>query len=277
MKAIKYLAPLLFVMLSCNKGNDPVKLLPAPPVAESLKEYFVPIEGEDTRPLMGATAYGVELNKLLNDSLDRTIGGVRIKREKVVAAAKFIASLKEAVPYSYETTPNGIYKYVARYNRRGLFLSSFTENGINYIPWGQQVKTPDKYRDRYSNLGETCANGLHCSSFVCWVLYNSGYTSDLALLDKTYADTFPTFPGATILTLKGNVDKIKAGDLLYFPGHIALVAQTERDDIMIIESAIWGSNHTDPRNGVRWRTFSKTKTNYDTFRFKSIVKLDYGD
>ncbi len=35
-----------------------------------------------------------------------------------------------------------------------------------------------------------------------------------------------------------------------------------------------GGDHEDNRNGVRWRVFNMKTTNYDTYRFKWLIRMD---
>ena len=278
-----------FIISSCSKQDantsnqkDPSDQKKPDPIQDAdnpnnpsidISSYFVSIgNGEDERPLMNCTKYDDEIIKAINDSLVITIHKAQTKREKVIAAAKFVVSFKTVIPYAYETAGEE-YKFICRYTRKGLFLKNVVENGYTYPAWGCDAKTPQVYIDRYKNLGATFKNGLHCSSFVGWCLYNAG-VADASVLDKTWANNYRTFPLSTEKNLKDALNLIQPGDLLWFDGHIALVIGVDGDTVLIAESAIWGSNHTDPRNGSRWRTFNKKTTNFDTFRFKSLIQMD---
>lgn len=248
-------------------------------VSIDIKKYFIPIgEETDTRQLMSCEEFSDELIEAFNDSLDIAIKKAPSKRDKVVTAATFMVSFCRSIPYAYEGGGD-MYKLVCRYNRKGLFLKTIEENGYTYPAWGCDVEAwPGLASTGINNIGQRFKNGLHCSSFVAWCLFNAS-VANASLLDKTLADDFRIFPLSNEIVLKDAVDLIQPGDLLWFSGHIAIVIKVDGDTVTFAECAIWNNDHLDSRNGARWRTFSKRNTDYDTFRFKSLIQMAgvYGD
>lgn len=279
MKKIKILwvITVSILVFSCQKSDD---------TTASAKDFdiefsFDYLAGRDTRPLMTCDAYTKQEADNLDKALKQDINKAPNKRGKVVTAATFLVSLDYAVPYGFEfrtkTQEGPSYEYVGRFTREGLHLQRFTDEKGEHLPWGCLIKTHKNYpRENVQNLGDTYENGLQCSSFVGWCLFNGGAVQDLNLLEKTYANEYRTFPSSTEISLKEGIDAIRAGDLLWFSGHIAIVIGV-KDDIVVYASAEGGKAH--PGRGIRWLTFNKKTTNFDTFMYKSLIQMNnvYGD
>ena len=219
------------------------------------------------------------------DSLERKFEDVMskalTKREKVINSANFLVNLSHVIPYAHETYDKG-YELAWKYTRKGLFLRSIVENGYLYPAWGCEILTPKELIGSVKDLGETYRVGFHCSSFIRWCLYNADAVSK-NILEASRANDFGNFPGTKKLVLKKSLDKIRPGDLIYFyvdenNGHIALIIGVKGDVVTFVESARW-DGHTDPRNGLRWRTFNKKTTDFDKYRFKYLIQMNeiYGD
>lgn len=232
-------------------------------------------KGEDKRPFMIGHQYSAKQI----DSLDKAFADVMrkatTKRDKVVAAADFLATLPYAIPFSYESHREG-YELAWKYTRKGLFLKEIVENGRTYPSWGCEMPTVPEQLLKSRNIGSTFQVGFHCSSFVRWCLYNADAVT-LNILEGSWANDFGHFPGADPVRLKDGLDQVRPGDLLYFwvdeqNGHVAVVLGIDGDTVTFAESANWGT-HQDPRNGVRWRTFDKKATDFNKYRFKYLIKM----
>lgn len=263
-----YVFVLITLFFSCSKESDKI--------VNDIegKDTFIGYNytGIDDRPFLKCGQYSDDDINKMNQALAKAIAQAPNKREKVVVAANFQVTMDHVVPYAYE--PGGeAYKLVCRYSRKGLFLKNIEENGYLYPAWGCDVIKPVDFKQDVKNLGKTYANGLHCSSFVGWCLVN-GEASKAELVDKTWANDYRVFPGSKEVPLKTGRYDIKPGDLMWFNGHVAIVIGVKGDVVTFAESALWGGNHTDQRNGTRWRTFNRETENYDTFRFKSLIKMD---
>jgi len=210
-----------------------------------------------------------QFNKSLANDIERQVG----LRNKTVAAANFLVNFDHVIPYAYEYGRPS-YKYISRYARTGMFFENFEEGGYTYQSWGRPVDVIPPYYNNISNLGSTYINGLHCSGLICWCLHNAGYSKpDLVNLDTVIANRFGVFPETYKLPLATNVDSIETGDLLHFPGHIAIVTGVEGDWVTIAEAALWGNNHIDRRNGTKKRKFNRYRSDIANYRFKNIIKM----
>lgn len=276
-----------FLTFSCTGETDPIDPdIPVTPVNPS-DEGDIDIDftfdyrnGKDNRTLLQCDSYTQEEKDSLYRSLPEQIAKVRGKRNKVVTAATFLVSMKHRIPYGHEwiVADDPTYEFVGRYTRKGLFLDSFVDDkGTTHLPWGCMIKTHPRYpREKVKNLGDYYENGLHCSSFIAWSLFNADAVTDLKLLEKTYANNYRTFPMTTEVSLKTALGLIRPGDLLWFPGHIAMVIGV-KGDIVVYASAEGGSAY--PGKGVSWITFNKKTTDFDTFAYKSLIQMNrvYGD
>lgn len=237
-------------------------------------------KGKDTRSLLKCDSYTQIQKDSLNQLFAESINKAGNKRAKTVTAATFLVSMNYAIPYGFEwrIADDPSYEFVGRYTKKGLHLTRLTDsNGTVHQPWGCLVNTHPRYpHQTVKNLGDTYENGLNCSSFIGWCLFNADAVTDLNLLERTYADDYRTFPLSTEINLKEGVESIRPGDLLWFKGHIAIVIGV-KNDIVIYASAEGGSVH--PGKGISWLTFNKKTTNFDTFAYKSLIQMNkvYGD
>lgn len=237
--------------------------------------------GEDNRSFMRCDQYSESEIDSLERKFEDVMSKALTKREKVINSANFLVNLSHVIPYAHETYDKG-YELAWKYTRKGLFLRSIVENGYLYPAWGCEILTPKELIGSVKDLGETYRVGFHCSSFIRWCLYNADAVSK-NILEASRANDFGNFPGTKKLVLKKSLDKIRPGDLIYFyvdenNGHIALIIGVKGDVVTFVESARW-DGHTDPRNGLRWRTFNKKTTDFDKYRFKYLIQMNeiYGD
>mgnify|MGYP000937098672 CR=1 FL=1 len=241
--------------------------------------------GEDKRPFMVCEQYNEFEIDSLQDVFCQVMENAKTTREKAVTAANFLVTLPHVIPYAYESHCEG-YELAWKYTRKGLFLKNIVENGRLYPAWGCDIlssKLPLERKETLTNLGDTYKVGFHCSSFIRWCLYNADAVTK-NILEGSWANDFGKFPGSKQIPLKDGLQQIRPGDLLYFPvdernGHIAIVIGFKNETVTFIESALWGGDHTDSRNGLRWRTFNKKTTDFETYRFKWLIQMSdvYGD
>lgn len=146
-----------------------------------------------------------------------------------------------------------------RYYHKGLYLSedkydsieASTESGP--AMWGCPLKGVlyKKYSD----------NGLNCSGFITWALYNAGYdikdvgAGDYSYVNNELLDLRPKEKITEDLLKSGEV---KAGDLIGFDGHIAMIIGIDKDKIYVGESY---------ETGTRVREFTH----------KELLKSDFTD
>ena len=138
----------------------------------------------------------------------------------MVAAARFITlEFKYKVPYFLE---NGRYQNTGfsekidgegRYYHKGLYLSEDKYSEIKRsktkpVMWGGTLK-------EYST-GKYLKNGLDCSGFVTWAMYNGGYDpGDIGAGPGEWYKTLPDLGKSEPITLSLlKSGKVKAGDLL---------------------------------------------------------------
>lgn len=260
MRVIFYCALVLVLFQCCSKEDSMPK-----PIDPSTKI--------DRRPFLPCNRYTVSQVDSINNVLAVAIGRESTIRAKTVAAAIFLThDFPYSIPYAYETSRAG-YKYVSRYyHEPGLFLKPFEEGGHTYQPWGCDVPTPTGLYTHVAHLEDNFANGIHCSGFTNWCLYNGGITDIRA--DTTHANGYQNLPGVTKVDLATAKNELQIGDFLWFDGHIALIIEIDGDEVKIAESALWHNDHNDRRNGVKWFKFNRETINYNTFRFKSLLKMD---
>lgn len=236
--------------------------------------------GEDNRPFMRCEQYNDYQIDSLEKAFTQVIENAKTKREKTVVAANFLVEIPHVIPYAYESHVPG-YELAWKFTRKGLFLRTIVENGRLYPAWGCDIlssELPKERKETLTNLSETYKVGFHCSSFIRWCLYNADVVTR-NILEGSWANDFGGFPGSKKIALKEGISQLQYGDLLYFPvdernGHIAIIIGVKGEIVTFIESALWGGNHTDFRNGLRWRTFNKRTTNFDTYRFKWLIKMN---
>ena len=182
------------------------------------------------KEFLSAQVYTEEEAHLLDEILEDRINTAGLKtRAGVVAAARFITlEFKYKVPYFLE---NGRYQNTGfsaqidgegRYYHKGLYLSEDKYSEIKRsktkpVMWGGMLK-------EYST-GKYIRNGLDCSGFVTWALYNGGYDpGDIGAGPGEWYTTLPDLGKSQPITLNLlKSGKVKAGDLIGWNGHIGMV------------------------------------------------------
>lgn len=146
-----------------------------------------------------------------------------------------------------------------RYYHKGLYLTedkyesivSSTKDGPKM--WGCPLHSVHYNKD--------IDNGLNCSGFITWTLYNAGFDiKDVGAGDFEYIhnELLDLRPKEKINMSLLNSSKIKPGDLIGFDGHIAMIIGMEENKIYIGESY---------ETGTRVRTFT----------YKELINSDFTD
>ena len=195
--------------------------------------------------------YSNDEAKLLDEFLEYEINEAGYQtRAGVVAAARFLTlAFQYRLPYFFENgrlSGTGVH-YIdgeGRYYHKGLYLSTDKYESIGPVMdgpamWGCNLKNRD---DRYGyKLFAPYPNGLDCSGFVTWAILNGGFDiGDIGSYDKPIYDSNQfyndEFIPVTMETL--NSGKIKPGDVIAVPGHLALIAGIDDEHYYVAESNI---------------------------------------
>ncbi len=209
------------------------------------------------KPYVPAYRYTQEEAHLLDQALFYEIeeAGGYGTRAAVVAAVRFLTlQFPYRVPYFFE---NGrlmnqegrpFCDGEGRYYHLGLYLSTDKYEDIVYSVsgpaiWGVNLTN---YEDKYHFVRyQRYPNGLDCSGFVTWAIYNGGFdigdtgAGDFIDYDYDLCDYGEQVPLTVELLQSGEV---KAGDLIGEDGHIALVAGIDLENgyIHVAESLAAG-------------------------------------
>ena len=237
-------------------------------------DLITPMTLNDKKSFLTCHKYSEEEASVLDDILKTRI---ELKGEGTRAALietiRFITlSFKEKVPYFFENgrlVPYGKMHYVdgeGRYYHKGLYLAESKKEDIvaSFVGpaiWGCPLTNFD---DLYGwTVGAKYPNGLDCSGFVSWALYNSGIDvgdigagitagkEDISDLGEMHKITYDFV----------NNKEFKVGDIIGWDGHIALIAGLDDENIYIAESL---------SKGVRIASFSYKKRNsglYSSYQY----------
>ena len=107
--------------------------------------------------------------------LDNKINKVgKDTRQAVVEAARFLAlEFPYVIPY-YWTDGIRDYPKTGHYLNKGLYLSKDNDDSSDDAPWGcDRIK--QKLEDGFFEIGGSYPNGLECSGYVTWTLFNGGF------------------------------------------------------------------------------------------------------
>lgn len=192
-----------------------------------------------------------EENKLLDKALEDRINSVTYKsRASVVEAARFLTlNFEFRLPYFYENGRLNNYggkEHVdgeGRYYHKGLFLSESKYDELSrtlYGPqmWGCPLTNITKANGYGYYVGGKYPNGLDCSGFVSWALYNGGFDVGDTGAGETYReDDLYDLGKKTPITLDLlNSEKIKVGDLIAYSGHMAMIVGINEEYLYVAET-----------------------------------------
>ncbi len=183
--------------------------------------------------------YTVEENRYLDTVLRYLIGEAGVQtRAGAVEAARFLTlRFPYKLHYFYENGRLETEGYVSdgegRYYHEGLYLSSAKLAGISASttksgPWGTRIY-------EYST-GGYAANGLDCSGFITWALYNGGFDCGDIGAGPSEDTLDLTDLGELIDIDDVKIGELKCGDLTGLDGHIGMIIGLDGTRIYIAES-----------------------------------------
>lgn len=236
-------------------------------------------EIKESKPYVSCGQFSKEDNQLIDKILEDRVNSAGIKtRGAVLAAARFLTlEFNYRIPYFYENGRIDNYSpYLkvdgeGRYYHKGLFLNESKYSELSNIfvgpaTWGCKLQNYTDWGPYVT--GEYYPNGLDCSGFVTWALYNAGYEpGDIgAGVDnnhKDLTDLGERIPLSNNLIYSG---KVKVGDLIGLDGHAAIIVGIDNDNYYIAESL-------NTTRGVVVTTVRKDKLVNNSI-YKYVVLMD---
>lgn len=194
--------------------------------------------------------FGVDEANLIDNILFDRIDMAGYKtRAGVVAAARFLTlEFNYRIPYFPENgrlNNFGSTAYVdgeGRYYHRGLYLNENKYNSLKAslvgpAMWGCDLKTFGTPLPEFK-YGRIYPNGLDCSGFVTWALYNGGFdVGDVGAGPNEGHDDLDNIGTKVNITEElMNSGRVKAGDLIGLYGHMAILAGWDDNNYYIAES-----------------------------------------
>ena len=236
-----------------------------------------PVSFNEDKPYLACKQFTSEEAKLLDEILAYQVSQAGYKtRAGAVEAARFLTlSFPYRVSYYWENGrlhPSGA-NYVdgeGRYYHQGLYLSE-----DKYSTLAASISGPKMWGCKMTNWeedepffvrGKKYPNGLDCSGVVSWTLLNGGFdVGDKGAGNSGYryelSDLGEFQPLTSSLISSG---KIKVGDLMSMPGHIAILIGIDENNYYVAESL-------NNLGGVKMVTYSKNKVNGT---FTHVVLMD---
>ena len=215
------------------------------PVLEPKKEY------------LKCNVYSEEQNELLDKVLEYKINKAGYNtRSGVVAALRFLTlEFPYQLNYFFENgrinnnAGGGKVDGEGRYYHKGLYLNSYKFNEIQkfegYKSWGPVIwGCPlTNWQDEAGfHPGVKYPNGLDCSGFIAWAMYNAGFdVGDTGAGDNTWTDDDLSDIGPhieiTIELLESGT--LKAGDIIATDGHMAMIGGLQDGMVYVAESTTY--------------------------------------
>lgn len=230
------------------------------------------------KKIIACNKYTEEEQELLDEILKVRIEDAGFKtRAGAVAAARFLTlEFPYRIPYFYENGrvhPSGV-NYAdgeGRYYKYGLYLGKSKYKDIKAkfsgpAAWGCPLNNWEDEPGYGYYYGVKSPNGLDCSGFVAWALYNGGFDpGDVGAGETDYPYQMTDLGKFTKLTSDIiNSNTIKAGDLFNYFGHIAIIVGIDEENFYVAESL--------PNfGGVVTRKYSKKSVNNT---FTHVVLMD---
>ena len=244
-----------------------------------------PYATKEKKKLLTCHAYTEEESKLLDTILEYKVNKAGYQtRAGALAAARFLTlEFAYRVPYFYEngrvpissTNKSNINNHIAdgegRYYKKGLYLSDSKKKQIikSYkgpAIWGCNLMNFETREEWGYYSGQLRPNGLDCSGFVTWALKQAGFEpGDVGAGEDPGRDGQCTDLGKFV-TLSDNINNIKAGDLLNWWGHIAMLIGIDNDTYYVAESLSY-------IGGVRAMIYTKQEL-LSTFKY-AVLMDDY--
>lgn len=208
---------------------------------------------DNYKSTVGCNVYTKEqvelLDAILKYEVDRAGPGTRAG---VVAAATFLPlEFPYKIPYFYENgrlTQNGDHKIVdgeGRWYHKGLYLGVDKQNEVTQRmngprSWGCSLINWED--DGHRKPGEYYPNGLDCSGYVSWVLYNGGLDpGDIGAGITDWQDDMTDLGELRYINYDlMHSGLVKPGDLTGWDGHTAVIAWMTDTKIYVTESLLPG-------------------------------------
>lgn len=228
-----------------DKKTDTIKVI--------VTDVIVPRKLDMTKKTISCNEYTKEEAALLDEILKTRIENKGLKtRAAVIEALRFMAlSLENKVPYFFENgrlEPYGTMHYVdgeGRYYHKGMYFSTDKYDEIK-----ASFRGPAKWGCPLTNFdtsygwtwGAKYPNGLDCSGFITWALYNGGMdVGDIGSGISEGVEDISDLGEMHELTYEfANSGKYKVGDIIARDGHIAMIAGMDDENIYIAESLLKG-------------------------------------
>lgn len=207
----------------------------------------------DDKEFLPCKAYTDEEAQILEEALETRIKnkGERTRAALIETIRFLTLSLKYKISYFYENgrlTSNNVRRRVdgeGRFYHKGLYLSESKFNDIEASYKGPAIWGCPLTNLENSNRfkpGLKYPNGLDCSGFVTWALYNSGMdVGDIgAGIDPNAKDMSDVGEMHTLSYEFANSNEYKVGDIIARWGHTALIAGKDDEYLYIAESLLKG-------------------------------------
>ncbi|MBQ3020915.1 MAG: C40 family peptidase [Bacilli bacterium] len=210
-----------------------------------------PQEFNYNKPYLSCNYFSNDENKLIDNTLKDRINDVGYKtRAAVIEAARFLTlNFDFRIHYFYENGRLNNFsgkEYVdgeGRYYHKGLFLSeskfdSLVASLYGPTSWGCPLTNITKAHGYGYYVGKKYPNGLDCSGFVSWALYNAGFdVKDTGAGDSPRNDDLYDLGEKNIITDELlNSKKVKVGDLIAYNGHMAIIVGIDKEHYYVSET-----------------------------------------
>lgn len=235
-------------------------------------------ELDDKKKFLPCHAYTEEEAHIIDEALrTRVLNKGEGTRAALIETIRFMTlSFKYKVSYFYENGrmhESGVRKAdgEGRYYHKGLYLSDdkFKDIKVSHkgpAIWGCPLTNLQDH-NRYKP-GAKMPNGLDCSGFVTWSLYNSGLdVGDIgAGINDRHKDMSDVGEMHSLTYEYANSGDYKVGDVIARWGHTALIAGKDSEYLYIAESLL---------KGVRIEKVSYKNPNSSLYKYYAYInKMD---
>lgn len=235
-------------------------------------------ELDDKKKFLPCHAYTEEEAHIIDEALrTRVLNKGEGTRAALIETIRFMTlSFKYKVSYFYENGrmhESGVRKAdgEGRYYHKGLYLSEdkFKDIKVSHkgpAIWGCPLTNLQDH-NRYKP-GAKMPNGLDCSGFVTWSLYNSGLdVGDIgAGINDRHKDMSDVGEMHSLTYEYANSGDYKVGDVIARWGHTALIAGKDSEYLYIAESLL---------KGVRIEKISYKNPNSSLYKYYAYInKMD---
>lgn len=235
-------------------------------------------ELDDKKKFLPCHAYTEEEAHIIDEALrTRVLNKGEGTRAALIETIRFMTlSFKYKVSYFYENGrmhESGVRKADGdgRYYHKGLYLSEDKFKDIKASHKGPAIwgcpLTNLQDHNRYKP-GAKMPNGLDCSGFVTWSLYNSGLdVGDIgAGINDRHKDMSDVGEMHSLTYEYANSSDYKVGDVIARWGHTALIAGKDSEYLYIAESLL---------KGVRIEKVSYKNPNSSLYKYYAYInKMD---